>query len=401
MVDKIKVGQKIYALRKRMGITQDGLSRMVNVTPQAISKWENGIALPDTGLLPVLADIFHIQIEELLCMDSGNHSGISSSQADRVLLPNLTYAPGSPSVIGCIRSCLQYLGFHVSPGWISAPYAFMLNINEEVSFMGPEFWHDYGFIHELIRDCGGTIESYYGSKNDADILQKRTIAWKKIRDAIDKGLPCYAWEMDHPLFYLVAGYDDIGYYYIEPDSMRILGPKAYSELGKSEWGILEIHIMRPGNISDNLKTLKNVFEYATNIGNSDIIKPNKGYTMGPEAYSVWSEAIRTGSADYYGLSYNASFWASCKRNAVLFLQEGKMRIGILEDMFDRAIANYEIAANALSRLANLYPMNGVSGVNNAKQVSEESIKLLSTAKRAECKGLAKITEILSYIYSIW
>jgi hypothetical protein len=123
--------------------------------------------------------------------------------------------------------------------------------------------------------------------------------------------------------------------------------------------------------------------------------------MGPEAYSVWSEAIRTGSADYYGLSYNASFWAKCKRNAVLFLQEGKMRIGILEDMFDRAIVNYETTANALSRLSNLYPMSGSSDANSFQQVSEEAIKLLSTAKKAELKGLAEITEILNYIYSIW
>ncbi|MNE28672.1 hypothetical protein D3C80_1221200 [compost metagenome] len=145
-----------------------------------------------------------------------------------------------------------------------------------------------------------------------------------IRDSIDKGLPCYAWEMDKPLYYMIAGYDEIGYYYIDPDTEKTSGPKPYMELGDTDWGCLEIHIIRPGSISDNLKTIKDIFEYAINVGNPDVHQPNQGFTMGTEGYRVWREALSSGNVDYYGMAYNASFWARCKSLAVLFLQERKL-----------------------------------------------------------------------------
>ncbi len=45
MVDKTVVGKKIFELRKKKGITQDYLAKQINITPQAISKWENGVTL--------------------------------------------------------------------------------------------------------------------------------------------------------------------------------------------------------------------------------------------------------------------------------------------------------------------------------------------------------------------
>lgn len=401
MVDKERVGKKIFALRKKMGITQDNLSKLVNVTPQAISKWENGAALPDTCLLPALAQLFHVSIDELLCISDESDSINQKEGAHQVLLPSLTYYPGIPSVVSCIKSALYYLGVHVSLGWISAPYAFMLNINDEVSFKGPEYWYDKGCFDELVRNCGGIIENFLGSRNDIDISQKRKEAWNLIRASINKGLPCYAWEMDKPLYYLIAGYDETGYYYIEPDSLKITGPKPYNELGESEWGILEIHIIRPGSISDNLKTLKDIFEYAISIDNPEIYCPLSGYTMGTDAYRIWWEALSRGNVDYYGIAYNASFWAKCKSLAALFLQEGKLRIGIMEDLFNRAILNYEHTAKSLTRLSQLYPLNKTSDLNINEQQKEEAIRLLKAAHKSEIDGLAEINRILTEIYKIW
>jgi transcriptional regulator with XRE-family HTH domain len=146
MINKEEVGQKIFKLRKRKGITQEKLASLVNVTPQAISKWENGVALPDTYLLPTLANLFHVNIEELLCTESEYNKENQKTKRHRVLLSNIKYYPCTPPLVGCIKSSLDYIGIHVSTGWISAPYAFMLNINDEVSYMGPEYWSDNGCI---------------------------------------------------------------------------------------------------------------------------------------------------------------------------------------------------------------------------------------------------------------
>lgn len=401
MVDKETVGNKIYTLRKKMGITQDSLAKLVNVTPQAISKWENGVALPDTCLLPILSELFLVSIEELLCTRKEKDNLHPKKEKNRVLLPGIKYHPCTPSLVGCIKSSLDYIGIHVSTGWISAPYAFILNINDEVSFKGPEFWSDYGCFDELIRNCGGIVKNFSGHKRENNIVEKRKEAWAMIRDSIDKGLPCYAWEMDKPLYYLIAGYDETGYYYIEPHSMRIAGPKPYNELGESEWGILEIHVIRPGSISDHLKTLKDIFEYAINVSNPDMNRPNPGYTLGINAYQIWWEALSNRTADYYGAAYNASFWAKCKSLAALFLQEGKLRIGIMEDLFDRAISNYENTAKSLTRLSQLFPLNRISEHPINEQLTDEAVDLLKAAQKSELDGLGDISEILSRIYSIW
>lgn len=115
MVDKMAVGKKIFSLRKKKGITQDNLAKLVNVTPQAISKWENGVTLPDTGLLPTLAELFHVSIEEVLCIND-MHNSKKQEGNNKVMLPGIKYYPCTPPLVGCIKSSLDYLGIHVSTG---------------------------------------------------------------------------------------------------------------------------------------------------------------------------------------------------------------------------------------------------------------------------------------------
>ena len=64
----LKIGDKIKALRKAQDITQEKLAAYLNISYQAISKWENGTALPDITLVPQIANFFGVSADELLCM---------------------------------------------------------------------------------------------------------------------------------------------------------------------------------------------------------------------------------------------------------------------------------------------------------------------------------------------
>ncbi len=68
---EIRIGSKIKDLRKKRRITQEQLAEKIGVSFQAVSKWENDIALPDITLVPVIAHYFGISIDELLSYDSG------------------------------------------------------------------------------------------------------------------------------------------------------------------------------------------------------------------------------------------------------------------------------------------------------------------------------------------
>ncbi len=60
------IGKRISAQRKLKNIKQDELAEMLLVSPQAVSKWENDISCPDISLLPNLAKILGITVDELL-----------------------------------------------------------------------------------------------------------------------------------------------------------------------------------------------------------------------------------------------------------------------------------------------------------------------------------------------
>lgn len=64
----MEIGNQIRALRQRRGITQDAMAQHFNITPQAVSKWERGIATPDIAMLPAISAYFGVTIDELFAL---------------------------------------------------------------------------------------------------------------------------------------------------------------------------------------------------------------------------------------------------------------------------------------------------------------------------------------------
>ena len=60
-----KIGFQIARFRKEQEITQTALAEYLSVSPQAVSRWENGISVPDICLLPQIAAFFSTSIDEL------------------------------------------------------------------------------------------------------------------------------------------------------------------------------------------------------------------------------------------------------------------------------------------------------------------------------------------------
>jgi len=65
---KLKISERIYRCRKEKDMTQEELAAALDVTPQAVSNWERG-GYPDITLLPGLANLFGITIDELMGND--------------------------------------------------------------------------------------------------------------------------------------------------------------------------------------------------------------------------------------------------------------------------------------------------------------------------------------------
>lgn len=63
---EITLGTRIAALRKEKGLKQDEIADILGVSGQAVSKWENDQTCPDIALLPKLAEILNVSVDELL-----------------------------------------------------------------------------------------------------------------------------------------------------------------------------------------------------------------------------------------------------------------------------------------------------------------------------------------------
>ena len=72
------IGKQIAALRKEKGAKQEELAGYVGVSAQAVSKWENG-GVPDTELLPKIADFFSVPVDCLFGRSTADHSNLKTA----------------------------------------------------------------------------------------------------------------------------------------------------------------------------------------------------------------------------------------------------------------------------------------------------------------------------------
>ena len=83
-MDQIKIGRFIAECRKKLSLTQKQLAEKLGITDKAISKWERGMAMPDTSIMLELCDILGISVNELLCGEKNNME--NSDQKNEQLL---------------------------------------------------------------------------------------------------------------------------------------------------------------------------------------------------------------------------------------------------------------------------------------------------------------------------
>ncbi len=78
------IGLNISSLRKQKGVTQEQLAKYVGISAQAVSKWENG-GVPDTELLPKIADFFEVSIDRLFDRDVTHYKEYNSAFIKKII----------------------------------------------------------------------------------------------------------------------------------------------------------------------------------------------------------------------------------------------------------------------------------------------------------------------------
>ena len=76
------LNERIAFYRKKCGLTQEELAEKCSVTPQAVSKWENGLTAPDISLLPRLGEVFGCTTDELLGVERPDTAMLAPADFD-------------------------------------------------------------------------------------------------------------------------------------------------------------------------------------------------------------------------------------------------------------------------------------------------------------------------------
>lgn len=87
-MNQIKIGKFIASCRKEQGMTQANLAEKLGITDRAVSKWENGKSMPDSGIMLELCELLEINVNELLSgekIDMNNYEEKTEENLRQVL----------------------------------------------------------------------------------------------------------------------------------------------------------------------------------------------------------------------------------------------------------------------------------------------------------------------------
>jgi hypothetical protein len=236
-----------------------------------------------------------------------------------------------------------------------------------------------------------------GWKQQADDFSKlQAEAWEFTKTNLDEGIPVYGWELAIPEFYVVNGYDEVGYYYSGPGADERGGPKPWKELGDTGIGMIEMYSVKPGTPKKDAKVVKsalqNVIKHAGNPKEWIFEK----YAAGLKGYDTWISGLENGIAGRFGVGYNAAVWHECRKYAVDFLIEAKERLpDVASKQFDQAISHYQVVVDSLGKVSDIYPFQpgGDDEVISVDDQCRLAIDFLENARAAEAEGLTLLDAI--------
>lgn len=321
-------------------------------------------------------------------------------------LQELNYKDYAVSHLGALHGCLEYLGIDVSKPWLYGitSHGLVINISKkDLCPSGPTAWKPMpvfmGASNLGVKFKG--IIAWPNQISHTEFDKKLLEAWNMVTKAIEKGQPCYGWQIgDIAEFYVIYGVDNTGYYYKGCFQEEGAGPKPWKDIGKM---FIEVYrLERSKTAVDETKQIKDALQWALQHAANDkewIFHPQ--YQAGLEGFDAWINAVENGTAIELGNSYNANVWWECRDMAAKFFLEAKERLnGKVTPFLKKASELYGEVAEQLRKLTKLYPFDKDKLTLDPIRVNDTSrraVQHLKKAREAESQGLKVLEKILEVI----
>lgn len=159
---KYQIGANIAAYRKRSGLTQAGLAEKLNYSDKAVSKWERGESIPDVLTLMQLADLFEVEVGDLL-VDPNQLPDAPGSALEKAMVQVSEKAlkrKVNKNVVLALSSTLVWFvallafvllsSFKFLEPYSCLPFVYAIPVNAIVLLSLRSAWHDFRWNRILI-----------------------------------------------------------------------------------------------------------------------------------------------------------------------------------------------------------------------------------------------------------
>jgi hypothetical protein len=300
--------------------------------------------------------------------------------------------------LGCIKGCLEYLGSDVSFPWLygGTGHAFIVSLDPGVDVSSPDSW-DHQPQYDLGANLGYVVDGFHVSQEEAEnaFREGQREAWDFVRASIDRGVPCFGFELKayYGGYWVIYGYDPVGYYY---SGWEEGGPLPWDKLGELFVPLLDVRSVQLCEPAPDVHAVREGLIFALrHAGNpSRWIDPQA--RSGPAAWAYWAKALERGEAKRDHHTYNLELWLECREMGVAFLQEARERLpGRCDALFGEATRVYGKVCGRLQALLALHPRRETPDWGpDSTFVSAEAAALVRQTAEADAEGLACLRQIV-------
>jgi len=410
MVDTKKIGERIAILRKERGMTGEKFAELLDVSPQAVSKWETGKNLPETILLPDISRVLGVSIDSILIPETYPvRLHLGGHYIDG--LPPLRWGHSEDCTwAGSVKLLLDAIGVNASypeiMGFSGACYFFAMKANWCPSAAMPQIAYN---PNDLLEKAIGAERAFF-TPEDRDA---------KIKEAISQGKPVMLIQPRVEMEWgVICGYTEDGRFYgcsyfdsLKPDAKDVFTGNEYFLADSYPGAAPElIYFLRGRTAPIPLdEALKKSLETAQDLYTTES-RHHNDYVFGLSAYDVMIEGLNRDDAGFAALTqYGATgngiglltqlidkrraanvFWME-KSHYLPASNANKMRglAGLYADLL--STLDTVLPSDLVVATQNGYPFEAWSRVKRA-QIAEALI----TCKQLEQKAVDTIADALKY-----
>jgi len=302
-------------------------------------------------------------------------------------METLAMPPFNTTLMGVVKGALDYHRIEVGAPTVfgASGHAFLINIHKQLCPSGPYCWNRDA-ASPLLRNLGLEM-SDLGFFSPQNTPEDRAAVERKLRDALDKGIPCSLMNLENQL---ISGYDDDGFLTMQPWAPNVNFPPARLTFGSwKEFGDtfhVNFYTLERAKPVEHRKAVLDSLDYAVDLHTNPAKHSWNGYGIGPDAYATWINAAAEFGASH-GNWWNATVWCECRQMASRYFADIQQRYGGVAQAASELAGTYADIAGALGRLS------------DRTMEAAGKVELLAQTKEKEAAAIRKVAALAASLRS--